>query len=196
MRIATKEFKVYKYQELGAKAKEKVKLEYIEHTDPNNFTYNVMQDLKNIGLQNLRPYYSLSYCQGDGLCLVGHIDFDKITPELKELFCKNFLLPAYKIFQRLKEYSRVDFNHIGSYYHKNSVDIDIYVDGSLNANKYNNHRKLADKLITNIKEWYMNKCDDYEKWGYEFFYGISDEELQDFCDGMEYEFLEDGTIFN
>ncbi len=79
MRIATKEFKVYKYQELGEKAKEKVRQEYIEHIDPYDFTYNVMQDLKNIGLQNLRPYYSLSYCQGDGLCLVGHIDFDEIT---------------------------------------------------------------------------------------------------------------------
>lgn len=196
MRIATKEFKVYKYQELGAKAKEKVRQEYIEHIDPYDFTYNVMQDLKNIGLQNLRPYYSLSYCQGDGLCLVGHIDFDEITLELKELFCKNFILSDYKIFKSLKEYSRVDFNHIGSYYHKNSVDIDIYVDGSFSVKKYDNHKKLADKLIMNIKEWYMNKCDEYEKWGYEFFYGISDGELQDFCDDMEYEFLEDGTIFN
>lgn len=196
MRIATKEFKVYKYQELGAKAKEKVRQEYIEHIDPYDFTYNVMQDLKNIGLQNLRPYYSLSYCQGDGLCLVGHIDFDEITLELKELFCKNFILSDYKIFKSLKEYSRVDFNHIGSYYHKNSVDIDIYVDGSFSVKKYDNHKKLADKLIMNIKEWYMNKCDEYEKWGYEFFYGISNGELQDFCDDMEYEFLEDGTIFN
>ncbi len=196
MRIITKEFRVYKYEELREKAKEKVKQKYIGHLDPYDFTYNVMEDLKNIGLQNLRPYYSLSYCQGDGLCLVGHIDFDEISPELKKIFCKDFLLSDHKIFKSLKEYSRIEFNHIGKYYHKYSVEIDVYLDGNLNTKKYQNHRKIANKLIENITDWYMDKCDEYEKWGYEFFYGISDEELQDFCDGMEYEFLEDGTIFN
>lgn len=196
MRIITKEFKVYKYKELSEKAREKVKQDYMEHLNPNDFTYTVIEDLKNIGLQNLRPYYSLRDCQRDGLCLSGHIDFNEITPELKKLFFKDFILSDYKIFKILKEYSRIDFNHIGSYYHKYSVDIDIYLHGDLSPKKYQNHRKLADKLIKNIKEWYMDKCDEYEKWGYEFFYGISDEELQDFCDDIEYEFLEDGTIFD
>ena len=66
-------------------------------------------------------------------------------------------------------YSRIDFNHIGRYYHKNSVEIDIYIDGCFDVKKYNNHRKLADKLIKNVKEWYFDKCDEYEKLGYEFF---------------------------
>lgn len=196
MRIATKEFKIYKYEELGAKAKEKVKQEYIEHIDPYDFTYNVIEDLKNIGLQNLRPYYSLSYYQGDGFCLVGHIGFDEITPELKELFCKDFVLSDYKIFKSLKEYSRIEFNHIGRYCHKYSVDIDIYIDGDLNTKQYQNHRKVADKLIKNIKEWYRDLCDKYEKCGYEFFYDVEDEDLQEYYDAMGYEFLENGTIFN
>ena len=37
MRTITKEFKVYKYEELSEKAKEKVKQDYIENIDPNNF---------------------------------------------------------------------------------------------------------------------------------------------------------------
>ena len=35
-----------------------------------------------------------------------------------------------------------------------------------------------------------------KKQGYEFFYGISDEELQEYCNSMDYEFFEDGTILN
>ena len=196
MRTITKEFKIYKYEELSEKAKEKVRQDYINNLDANDFTYMIIEDLNSIGLKNLRPYYSLSYCQGDGLCLAGHIDFDEINPELKKIFCKDFILSDYKILKSLKDYSRIDFNHIGRYYHKNSVEIDVYIDGSFNDRKYNNHKKVANKLIKNIKEWYFAKCNEYEKQGYEFFYGISDEELQEYCNSMDYEFFEDGTILN
>ncbi len=196
MRIATKEFKIYKYEELSEKAKEKVRQHYIERLDSDDFTYTVIEDLRNIGLNNLRPYYSLSYCQGDGLCLTGCIEFDEITSELKEIFCKDFILSDYKILKSLKEYSIIEFNHIGRYFHKNSVEIDIYVDGNLSTKKYENHCKLADKLIKNIKEWYIDKCNEYEKQGYEFFYGINEEELQEYCNAKGYEFLENGIIYN
>ena len=196
MRTITREFKIYKYEELSEKSKKKVKQNYIDNLDSNDFTYMVVEDLKNIGLKNLRPYYNLNYCQGDGLYLAGYIDFDEINSELKENFYKNFILPDYKILKSLKEYSRIDFNHVGRYYHKNSVEICIYIDGNFDNKKYNNQKRLADKLIKNIKEWYVTKCNEYENQGYEFFYGISDEELKDFCNDMEYDFFENGTILN
>lgn len=196
MRTITKEFKIYTYEELSEKAKEKVKQNYIDSLDANDFTYMIIEDLDNIGLKNLRPYYSLSYCKGDGLCLAGYIDFDEINSELKKIFYKDFIFSDYKILKSLKEYSRIDFNHIGRYYNRHSVEIDIYIDGSFDNKKYNNHKRLANKLIKNIEEWYFAKCNEYENQGYEFFYDISDEELEDFCNGMEYEFFEDGTILN
>ena len=45
---------------------------------------------------------------------------------------------------------------------------------SFDVKKYNNHRKLADKLINHVKEWYFDKCNEYKKLGYEFFCGIED----------------------
>ena len=54
---------------------------------------------------------------------------------------------------------------------------------------------MADKLIRNIKEWYLDLCGEYEKQGYDFFYGITSDELQEYCDSMGYEFLENGTLF-
>ena len=195
LRTITKEFKIYTYEELSEKAKEKVKQNYIDNLDANDFTYMIIQDLNSIGLKNLRPYYSLNYCQGDGLCLAGHIDFDEINTELKKIFYKDFIFSDYKILKSLKEYSRIEFNHIGRCYHKHSVEFDIYIDGSFDNKKYNNNKRLADKLIKNVKEWYFDKCGQYEKWGYNFFYEIEEEDLQEYFECMEYEFYENGSVF-
>lgn len=196
MRTITKEVKILSYSELIEEAKSKVRNDYINNLDSSIFTEQVIEDLREKGLENLRPYYSLNYCQGDGLCIYGSIDFKEITGELKNIFYQDFKLSDYKVLKNLKEYSQINFNHSGRYYHKHSVDIDIYIDGNLSPKSYENHRKVADKLIKNIKEWYLDLCDEYKKWGYEFFYGITSDELQEYCDTMEYEFLQDGTLFD
>ncbi len=196
MRTITKEVKIYDYSELDERAREKVKNDYMENLDSSIFTEQVIEDLKEKGLENLRPLYSLSYCQGDGLCIYGSIDFKEITGELKNIFYQDFKLSDYKVLKDLKKYSQISFNHSGRYYHKYSVDIDIYIDGNLSPKSYENHRKVADKLLANIKEWYLNLCDEYEKQGYDFFYGIEGDELQEYCDAMGYEFLQDGTLFD
>ena len=196
MRTITKEVKIYSYSELDERAREKVKNDYMENLDSSIFTEQVIEDLREKGLENLRPLYSLSYCQGDGLCIYGSIDFKEITGELKNIFYQDFKLSDYKVLKDLKKYSQISFNHSGRYYHKYSVDIDIYIDGNLSPKSYENHRKVADKLLANIKEWYLNLCDEYEKQGYDFFYGIEGDELQEYCDAMGYEFLQDGTLFD
>ena len=196
MRTITKEVKIYDYSELDERAREKVKNDYMENLDSSIFTEQVIEDLKEKGLENLRPLYSSSYCQGDGLCIYGSIDFKEITGELKNIFYQDFKLSDYKVLKNLKGYSQISFNHSGRYYHKYSVDIDIYIDGNLSPKSYENHRKVADKLLANIKEWYLNLCDEYEKQGYDFFYGIEGDELQEYCDAMGYEFLQDGTLFD
>ena len=196
MRTITKEVKIYSYSELNEEAKNKVRYDYINNLDSSIFTEQIIEDLREKGLENLRPYYSLNYCQGDGICLYGNIEFDEITEGLKNIFYKDFKLSDYKALKKLKEYSQISFNHSGRYYHKYSVDIDIYIDGNLSPKSYENQRKIADKLLANIKEWYLDLCDEYEKWGYKFFYGITNDELQEYCDTMEYEFLQDGTLFD
>ena len=196
MRTITKEVKIYSYSELSEKSKNKVRNDYMENLDSGIFTELVIEDLREKGLKNLRPLYSLGYCQGDGFCIYGNIDFKEITGEIKNIFYNNFELSDYKVLKNLKKYSQISFNHSGRYYHKYSVDIDIYIDGNLSPKNYENHRKVADKLIKNIKEWYLDLCDEYEKQGYDFFYGIEDDELQEYCDAMEYEFFQDGTLYN
>ncbi len=196
MRTIMKEIKIYNYSELDDRGKDKVRNDYINNLDSNIFTEQVIEDLREKGLENLRPYYNLWCGQGDGLCLYGSIEFEEITGKLKNDFYKDFKLSDYKILKNLKEYSQISFNHSGRYYHKYSVDIDVYIDGNLSPKNYENQSRLANKLLKNVKEWYLDLCDEYEKWGYEFFYGITSDELQEYFDAMGYEFLQDGTLYN
>lgn len=196
MRTITKEYKILSYDELSEQAKEKVKQWYLDSQDPYIFTHDLIADLEmQTGLKNLRPHYSLSYCQGDGLCLAGYIDFEEIQGDIKKIFYKDFNISDYKALSKLKEYSRIDFKHTGHYYHKYSVDIDIYIDGCHSVKMYDFIKRTADKLLKNIKEWYLVKCDQYEKWGYDFFYKIEDEDLREYFECMEYEFYENGSVF-
>ena len=127
MRIVTKEYKICTYSELSEDAREKACQDYLDDQDPYIFSHDLIADLENeTGFKNLRPHYSLGYCQGDGLCLAGHIYFDEIQAGMKKIFYKDFMIADYRALSNLKEYSRIDFRHSGHYYHKYSVDIDIY----------------------------------------------------------------------
>lgn len=196
MRTITKEYKILSYSELSEEAKKAARQWYLDSQDPYTFAHDLIADLEaETGFSNLRPYYSLGYCQGDGLCLAGHIDFEEIVGDMKKVFYKDFTIADYKALYTLKEYSRIDFNHTGHYYHKYSVDIDIYIDGCHSVKMYDFLEKTVNKLLKNIKEWYINTCDEYEKQGYSFFYEIEEEDLREYFECMEYEFYEDGTLF-
>lgn len=203
MNVITKNFKVYDYTELSEEVKQKVREKLTEEIG-ETFRYNydfvelVKSDLKGIGLENLRPYYSLSYCQGDGLCLTGYIDFDEIRPELKKVFCKDFTLADCKIYDMISKYSRIEFNHVGNYYHCNSVSIDIENDIDINncsMDEFNNHQIVINKLEYNVKNWHDNISYKYEKLGYSYFYDITEDEIIEYCSELGIQFLENGTIF-
>ena len=85
MRTVTVDYKVYKYDELSAEAKEKVKQWYLETQDSYGFTEDVKEDLKCLfGDNDLDVQYQLSYCQGDGFNISGEVDTENIFKCLEE----------------------------------------------------------------------------------------------------------------
>jgi len=114
---------------------------------------------------DLKVYFSLSYCQGDGFCFVGTIETEKAT---------------FKI------------EHMGNYYHENSKEIslnyliekgeDIYPD------EFNNRQeKKAEKLTDEFNELYINICKELKKIGYSIIEAQEEENilrigLRDFLD--------------
>ena len=197
MKTLTKEYKVYSFLELSAEAKEKVKQWYLEGQEADIFTDDIKEILSSeYGITTLSTYYSLGYCQGDGLCLYGYILFNDLkSDKFKNIAFKNFTISDYKAFHELENYaSKIDFKHNGRYYYANSTDIDI--DYYCNSNKMEKLiDKMINKLLTNIKHWYFAECNNFEKDGYSYFYEIDDSDLSEICDNNNYTFLADGNLF-
>ena len=86
MRIATKEYKVYRYNELSKEARERADKWYLEtyHTT-EDFSTMVRDTLDDIyELEDLDFQYSLNFCQGDGFNLYGKIEFLDILERIKD----------------------------------------------------------------------------------------------------------------
>lgn len=203
------DYEVYKYNELSEEAKEKVKQWYLEGQEPFIFTEMCEEDLYNLfGENGLKVQYSLGHCQGDGLNIYGTIDAENILKclennnggiQLKEF--ENVLTEKEKktILNYAKECRKIELPINNHYCYSLADYIDIADDWEYQLENYSGYNNINvevlnkfERLVRNI---FKNICNDYEKWGYEYFYEISEEDLNEICEDNMYEFLEDGTVF-
>lgn len=105
MKTVTKEYKVYSFDELSQTAKDKAREEYMREEDfpflSEDITYHIEELLKENGIEvitEVKPYYSLSHCQGDGVMFEGTFEWKDYTITTKQS---------------------------GHYYHEKSVDYDF-----------------------------------------------------------------------
>ena len=206
MRTATINYNVYKYNELSEKAKEKVKQWYLNGQEEFIFTESCEQDLYNLFADDhLKVQYSLSYCQGDGFNIYGEVYAEDILnclekhnggtqlAEFEDVLTdkeKKTILHYAKVCGAIELpinnhycYSLADYIDIAD-----TWEYDLYGYRNINVETL----KKFEELVRGI---FKTLCKAYEKWGYEYFYEISDEDLEEICEANEYEFLEDGTIF-
>lgn len=209
MRTATIEYQVYKYIELSDEAKEKARAWYLEGREPYVFTEIVMEDLYNLfGENDLQVQYSLGYCQGDGLNIYGKINAENIFKCLEnhnggtqlEQF-ENVLTEKEKKtilhYAELCGEIELPINNRYCYCIARYVDVAEEWEYILeNHFDYSNINKEAlEKFENLVQEVFEKLCASYEEQGYEYFYEISEEDLEEMCEANGYEFLEDGTIF-
>lgn len=208
MRTVTVEYKIYKYNELNEKAKEKAKQWYLEGQEAYIFTDDCKMDLDNLfGKNDLDVQYSLSYCQGDGFNIYGKISakeifnclekhnggtqFEKFEDMLTDKEKKAILCYANECgkieipMNRRYCYSLADYIDIADDWESCLVYAD-YRDINVNA------LKKFEKLV---KGMFRTLCKTYEEWGYNYFYEITDEDMEELCESNGYEFMEDGTIY-
>ena len=209
MRTATVEYEVYKFSELSAEAKEKVKQWYLDGQPEFIFTEDCKEDLKSLfGKNNLDVQYSLGYCQGDGFNIYGEIDAESIFECLEEHRAgtqfaefENMLTDKEKktILNYANECGKIELPINNRYCYCIADYIDIADNWEYDLEVYSNYKNInkeaLEKFESLVKGIFKKICAIYEKWGYEFFYEISDEDLEEVCEANEYEFLEDGTIF-
>ena len=143
------------------------------------------------GLHHLRTLFSLSYCQGDGLCLYGYITFSELfkNPKFKKIAFKGI---HYKQIQSVyDELQGVEFKHRDRYNHMYSVSIE-----SQEHNPTDRQMEIIDKVVSNTKSWYYTFCAEWENRGYDYFYKISDEEMERLCSEGDYLFTAEGTVID
>jgi hypothetical protein len=208
MRIETVEYKVYKYNELSDDAKEKVREWCLNGREPFIFTEDCKEDLRNLfGKNNLNVQYSLASCHGDGFNIYGTIDAESIFNCLEkhnggtqlERF-ENVMTDKEKktILHYAKECGAIELPINSRYCYSLADYIDIVEswEWELDINGYKNiNTDVLNKFENLVREIFGTLCMAYEKWGYDFFYEISDEDLEEMCEANGYEFLEDGSIF-
>lgn len=209
MRTVTMDYEVYKYNELDESAKEKVKRWYLDGQNPCFFTDDCKEDLNCLfGKNDLDVQYSLACCQGDGFNIYGEIDAESILKCLEnhnsgELLAEyeNVLTEKEKktILHYASECGKIKLPVNNRYCYSLADYIDIKEDWEYDLEVYSGYKnintetlKKFEKLVRNI---FRKLCKFYEEWGYEYFYEISEEDLEENCEANGYEFLEDGTIF-
>lgn len=208
MRVETMEYKVYKFNELTEEAKEKVKEWYLNGQEAFIFTEDCKQDLYNLfGETGLDVQYSLTSCQGDGFNIYGRIDAKNIFDCLEKhnggtqlAQYEDMLTEKEKktILHYASECGAIELPMNNRYCYSLADYIDIYDDWetTLAYAWYRNINVDALKKFENlVKGIFHTLCNAYEKWGYNYFYEVSEEDLEDACNANEWEFLEDGTIF-
>jgi hypothetical protein len=115
MKTITKQYNIYTFDELSQKAKDRAREDFNKDMDDpfleDNLREYIHEELKDAGYTvsgvstsanpSIKPFYSLSYCQGDGLMF---------ESDLKETKTGNI----YTI------------KHAGHYYHERSTEINGY----------------------------------------------------------------------
>lgn len=209
MRTATINYEVYNYNELSAEAKEKVKEWWLNGQDSYGFTEDIKEDLKCLfGDNGLDVQYQLSYCQGDGFNISGEVDAENIFKCLEEhrggtqlAEFENVLTEKEKrtILHYAEECGAIKLPANSRYGYSLAEYIDVADDWEYDLEYYSGYSNINTEVLkkfeTLVRELFGTLCKIYEKWGYEYFYEIDEETMEEICEANGYEFLEDGTIF-
>lgn len=189
---------VYNFNELSDNAKEKVKEQYLNGQDAEFFYEDSMTYINELFPNSkLDIQFSLGYCQGDGFNIYGEISFFDLMKNLKDKFTekeKRFLEWAFNE-SGINSYTMRMNNHYcycNAFLHEFTRDV-FY---ELDYYRMKNIKKdILDKFDTEARYYIGHICKEFENDGYDYFYEVSNEELEDWADANGYEFTEDGNIY-
>lgn len=200
MRTITILKNIYTFNELSEEAKEKVRQDYLsDEFRTEIFSEDCMNRINELfPNSDLKIQFSLCGCQGDGFNIYGEISFIDLMEILKEKFSekeKKFLKWAFE--ETGINSFKMPYNNLYCYCIAHRHD---FMEEVLNTLEYYGMRNCKENVLEKMTEetgLYITKlCKEFEETGYDFFYHVSDEEIEDWADANGYEFTEDGVIFS
>lgn len=209
MKEVTMGFNVYRFEELNEEAKEAVKQWYLDGQDSSNFNDILKYEL-DLFFPNseLNANYSLNYCQGDGVNVHGIISLKDVLefstlhqlnefyPKMKEVFTEKEIKTLNFYFKQISD-STIELPQSRGYA---CSAVMAYVEPSLiESLEYDKIRDINKKLIKKFEKFFIESLmiltKEFEERGYDFFYEISDEDLQELCESNDYWFYENGEFY-
>lgn len=192
MKTITKTINLYEYNELEEKAKEKAKEQFLEvrrEIGEDMFTEIAMEIIENYFpfIDGLEIQYSLSSCQGDGVNIYGKFDLQNVEglAWLKSEVDSFELVENYRYCYSLKSQT------------KNQT-----VDEIISEFEYNSGNDIAEwqvmevrKMVESVFEKLREAEKEIEDFGYDFFYEVSDEEMEEDANANGFLYLDDGTQY-
>jgi hypothetical protein len=166
---------LYDYPELSKQAKERALSKWRETNDYpflTEYLHGLLtEDLDALGIgydpKSLKLYYSLSYCQGDGVMFEGQLTYEEHEVQIK---------------------------HSGHYYHSHSKTVTWDFD---DIDMTPSSIRATDAMRERFEDVYQNICKKLERAGYDYIESEDSEEtFADICEANEWTFEENGTMRN
>lgn len=189
---------LYSFDELSEAAKQvaiekrrqsKYECDYLLECFSDDATGKIIE----AGFEDPKLSYSLNNCQGDGLSFKAS-NYDK--EKLIELFKKHLGPNKEKTIDLILDYLSIEIKgNTGNHYcYASKNDIELIFE------YYNSEVPNIEDIIaaveSDLKDIYMNLCDELEKQGYEEIeYQFSDECITEDIQANEYEFTEEGHVY-
>jgi hypothetical protein len=199
---------IFKFSELSDEAKKVARQWWIDgdRDDSSQLSELFITDLESHYMFPMeRVYFSLGSCQGDGVAFEGAIPFDELLLPDKEYGDTSLLSHRVKIREMIERLKALDIElsgkvtHKGRYYHWNSMNVSI--DGTRNTNIIDDLTDAEYKLVNDLEEAIAEYIKDLsrklEKDGYADIEARQEDDYVDDClVANEYEFTEDGEMWN
>jgi len=192
----------YKIGELSEKAKKRA----IEYARDHFWEFNCdalsdwfKQDLEDhYGYDNCKVWWSLSYCQGDGVCFEGHPDMEYIAKHDEELaaMLREFKTTLALQFPETEEEGWSVEIECNDRCHRTTVSVNCH-DYYYDCKEYQHLSGTIDewriKLEKHLQARVKTICDEMEECGYsDIEYQQTDEALEEWLEANDYEFTESG----
>lgn len=200
MKTITKTYNLYNYEELTEKAKENARKWYIDDPlKPDIFSDIIIENLKNdFCNSDLKVYFSLNYCQGDGLNIEGKLylyDFIEVwkASEKEKRTIKKYIDNSlqYYAFEKNDRYC-----YSCKFIDRKYIDdtIEEFIEELQRLQFKNIKKDIIKRFFNDIIDYFENLDNYYEEEGYKYFYEPDEEEIIETCSINEWYFDINGNF--
>ena len=187
---------LYKYEKLSETAKEQAKKDYLEARDGDFFEENCNDKLYDLFPNSeLSVEYSLRYCQGDGLNIYGKLYLDDVLAYIKDKFSEKGLKTLKWIFSNYNTEYTMKRNDRYAYCMCDKHEYMEDIEDNLKCDYIRNiPYELIGKFNRVVQLYMKHLCDDFEADGYEYFYEVSEETMQEDSEINGYLYYSNGEL--